>query len=100
MYEKNLVEEGEGNISAIIPEKNEILITPNFNKYYNLITSDVVHIKIDGILHDKGKSSMEYRLHVALYNSRPRTNFVFYTDSPYTTILSVSREGIHVLLEE
>ncbi|MEJ2250466.1 MAG: class II aldolase/adducin family protein, partial [Candidatus Lokiarchaeota archaeon] len=87
IYEKGLVEAGEGNISSRIPEKNELLITPTFNKYYNLKESDIVHIRFDGTLIGEGEPSTEYKLHVAVYKSRPRANYVIHTHSPYATML-------------
>ncbi len=101
IYDKQLVQAGEGNISIRVPGKNEMYITPTFNKYYNLRKNEVVHMKFDGtVLNGGRKPSSEYRLHVAVYEARPLVNAVIHTHSPHATILSVARKKIPVLLEE
>ncbi|TXT55082.1 MAG: L-fuculose phosphate aldolase [Promethearchaeota archaeon] len=102
IYNKDLVEAGEGNISARIPEKEELLITPTFNKYYDLTPEEVVQIKFDGtLLSETRKPSTEYRLHVDIYKARPRAQFVIHSHSPFATMLSVARiHKLPVLLEE
>ena len=88
IYNKNLVEAGEGNISMRISGKEELLITPTYNKYYNLNKQDVVHIDFNGNKLSKGRGpSSEYRLHVAVYQSRPRAMAVIHTHSPYETVM-------------
>lgn len=102
IYNKGLVEAGEGNISARIPGKEELFITPTFNKYYDLTAEEVVRIQFDGtLLSETRKPSTEYRLHVDIYKARPRANFVIHSHSLYATMLSVARiHKLPVLLEE
>ncbi|MHA1274684.1 MAG: class II aldolase/adducin family protein [Promethearchaeota archaeon] len=101
IFEKGLVQAGEGNISVRIPNKDELLITPTYNKYYNLKKKDLVHIKFDGTILKKGqKPSTEYLLHIALYKARPKVNCVIHTHSPYATVMSVARKPIPIILEE
>lgn len=101
IFEKGLVQAGEGNISVRVPEKNEILITPTFNKYYDLTEDDIVHMKFNGaVLSQSRKPSSEYRLHVAVYEARPKVNAVIHTHSPYATMMSAARIKIPVLIEE
>jgi L-ribulose-5-phosphate 4-epimerase len=101
IYQKGLVQAGEGNVSIRIPGKDEIFITPSFNKYDNLKESDIVYIKFDGtLLSEVGKPSSEYRLHVAVYQARPKVNAVIHTHSPYATMMSTARKTIPVLIEE
>jgi len=101
IYYKGLVNDGEGNVSTRILKKEELFITPTFNKYEIMTIEDVVHLKFDGTQLSKGRcTSTEYRLHVAVYKARPKASCIIHTHSPYATMLSVARKKIPVLLEE
>ena len=101
IYEKGLVQAGEGNMSVRIPNKDEMLITPSYNKYYNLKKKSIVHMKFDGSVLTKGaKPSTEYKLHVSLYMARPKAQCIIHTHSPYATMMSIARKKIPILLEE
>ncbi len=101
VYNKKLVERGEGNASLRIPGKDEFLVTPTFNDYENMTTDDVVHLDFSGKQLNEGKhASSEYRLHIAIYEARPRVNAVIHTHSTYATMLAVARKPLPVLLEE
>ena len=101
IYAKGLVVFGEGNISARIPGSDEFFITPTLNNYETITTNDIVHMNFNGTKLSAGKSaSSEYRLHVALYNDRPRVNYIVHTHSPYASMFSIVRKEIPVLFEE
>lgn len=101
IYRKGLVDIGEGNVSTRIPYKNELLITPTYNDYENLIEKDIVHLRFDGKQLNKNKSpSTEFRLHVSIYKARPKAHAVIHTHSPYATMLSVIKKEIPILMEE
>jgi len=101
IFKKGLVEIGEGNVSNRIPGKDELFITPTFNQYDIMTEKDVVHLKFDGTqLSEGNRASLEYRLHAAVYKTRPKAQCVIHTHSPYATILSVIRKKIPVLMEE
>lgn len=100
---KKLVEIGEGNISARIPDSDEFFITPSYNNYENMQPMDAVHMKYDGSIvsvAEGRKPSSEWRLHAAIYKARPKVNFVIHTHSPYATMMAVLREEIPPILEE
>ena len=101
IFKAGLVEAGEGNVSARLPGKDELLITPTFNDYDGLREEDVVHIKFDGTrVSGKREPSAEYRLHARVYQAKPKANYAIHTHSPYATMLSVARYGIPPILEE
>ena len=50
IFEKGLVQAGEGNMSIRIPNKDQMLITPTYNKYFNLKKKDLVQMKFDGMV--------------------------------------------------
>lgn len=101
IHERKLVQKGEGNVSARVGDLNELIITPTLNDYNTLTIDDLVHLKFSGekISHGRDASS-EYRLHVALYQARPRAKYVIHTHSPYASMFSVARRPIPVLFEE
>lgn len=101
IFQRGLVQAGEGNVSVRVPGKDELLVTPTFNDYASLKEDDVVHLDFAGKKLCKGRDpSSEYRLHVAVYRARPRVGAIVHTHSPHATMLSVAREEIPVLLEE
>jgi len=101
IFQKGLVQAGEGNVSFRIPNKDELLITPTFNTYEDLEKPDIVHMKFNGRVLKEGKlSSTEYKLHVAVYQLRPKVMSVIHTHSPYATMMSAARKKIPVLIEE
>lgn len=101
IFTKGLVEAGEGNVSIRIPKKDELFITPSFNQYTSLVKDEIVRMKFDGTPLSSGKlPSTEYRLHVAIYEARPKANCVIHTHSPFATMLSVVQKKIPVIMEE
>jgi len=101
IFEKGLVETGEGNLSVRIPGKDEMLITPTYNYYGSMTVDDVVYLAFDGSRLSQGRRpSSEYRLHAAVYRHRPRASCVVHTHSPYATMLAVARKEIPIMLEE
>lgn len=101
IHGRGLVETGEGNLSIRVPGKDEMLITPTYNRYDAMTVNDVVHLAFDGSQLGQGRRpSTEYRLHVAVYRSRPKAFCVVHTHSPYATMLAVARKDIPILLEE
>jgi L-fuculose-phosphate aldolase len=101
IFQKGLVQAGEGNVSFRIPNKEELLITPTFNTYEDLEKSDIVHMDFDGRVKKEGKlPSTEYKLHIAVYRLRPKVMSVIHTHSPYATMMSAARKKIPVLIEE
>lgn len=101
IYEKDLVEEGEGNLSVRIPDKKEMFITPTYNSYQGLRKEDIVRIKFDGEkIEGERDPSSEYLLHSEVYEKRARVNCLIHTHSIYASVLSVLRVKIPVIFEE
>jgi len=95
------VQFGEGNVSIRVKKTDELYITPSQNDYATMTVDDVVHMKMDGTPISQGKPvSTEYRLHVAIYEARPKVNCVIHTHSPYAGMLSVTNQEIPVIFEE
>jgi L-ribulose-5-phosphate 4-epimerase len=101
IFNKGLVEAGEGNVSVRYGNRDEFFITPSFNQYVDLKPEDVVHMNFDGEALSSGKlPSTEAKMHTAIYKARKKVNGVIHTHSPYATMLSVLRKGIPIIMEE
>lgn len=101
IFSRGLVESGEGNVSARVPGKNEMFITPAFNDYGTLSKDDVVRIDFSGAKLSSGRNpSSECLLHAAVYRARPRAACVIHTHSTYASMLSVTSIAIPVIFEE
>ncbi len=101
IFAKKLVQRGEGNVSIRIPNTNEFLITPTYNDYANMNKDDVVHMNCEGKkLAGLQEASSEYRMHIAIYEARPRVNAIIHTHSPYASMLAIARQNIPPIIEE
>ena len=101
IFAKKLVQRGEGNVSIRIPNTNEFLITPTYNDYANMNKDDVVHMNCEGKkLAGLQEASSEYRMHIAIYEARPRVNAIIHTHSPYASMLAIARQTIPPIIEE
>jgi L-fuculose-phosphate aldolase len=101
VFQKNLCQRGEGNLSIRIPGTNEFLVTPTYNDYENMTIDDVVHMNIDGTkISGMRNASSEFKLHIAIYKARPKVNIVIHTHSPYATMMAVARKDLPPVLEE
>jgi len=101
IFNKGLVDFGEGNVSVRNGKKEELFITPSFNNYETLTRDQVVHMKFDGTPLSTGKlPSTEAIMHIMIYQSRPKVHSVIHTHSPYATILSINQMGIPIIMEE
>ena len=100
IYNKGLVEDGEGNISVRI-NKNEILVTPTSTKYDLLSPELIVHMDLNGNILGSGKiPSTEVKMHLAVYKDRPKVKCVIHNHSPFVSMLSVLRKGIPIIMEQ
>ncbi len=101
IYQRGLVNIGEGNISVRVNGKEEMIITPSRNDYRKPVVEDMVHLTLSGkIIEGNKKPSSESYLHRVLYNARPNVNCIIHTHSPYTSSLSIQHKGIPVIFEE
>lgn len=100
IFNKGLVEDGEGNVSIRIT-KNEILCTPTSTNYDRLTPEKIVHMDLDGnIIGSKSIPSTEIKMHLAIYRDRPKVKCVIHNHSTYATILSVLRKNIPIIMEQ
>ncbi|MFW9782419.1 MAG: class II aldolase/adducin family protein [Candidatus Heimdallarchaeota archaeon] len=101
IYKKNLVDFGEGNVSVRNGKEKELFITPSFNNYETLVKGQIVHMNFEGTALSKGKlPSTEVKMHILIYQSRPKVHAIIHTHSPYATILSVNQMDVPIIMEE
>ncbi|MCP4763896.1 MAG: class II aldolase/adducin family protein [archaeon] len=102
IYEKGLVEFGEGNVSFRVKKKDEFFITPSQNDYANFSKEEIAHINFEGIPQsERGrKASSEYLLHTAIYRSRKKTMCVIHNHSKYASMLAVAGKSLPTIIEE
>jgi L-fuculose-phosphate aldolase len=101
IFNKGLVEAGEGNVSVRNGKKEELFITPSFNQYTTLKKDEVVHLSFDGTPLSTGKlPSTEVKMHVAIYKSRPKVQSVIHTHSTFASMFSTTRKKIPIIMEE
>lgn len=101
LFNKGILENNEGNISLRVSKKEELLITPTGNNYQTFTAEQVVHMKFDGTPLSTGKlPSTEAKMHVAVYESRPKVKSIIHTHSTYASMLSILRKNIPIIMEE
>jgi len=101
IFNKGLVEAGEGNVSIRNGRKEGFFITPSFNQYDTLVKDEVVHMNFEGEALSSGKlPSTEAKMHTAIYKARKKVGAVIHTHSTYATLLSIVRKGIPIIMEE
>ena len=101
IYKRALVDFGEGNVSVRNGKEKELFITPSFNNYETLVEDQIVHMNFEGIALSKGKlPSTEVKMHILIYQSRPKVHAIIHTHSPYATMLSVNQMGVPIIMEE
>lgn len=101
IYERDLVDFGEGNVSVRNGKEEELFITPSFNNYETLVENQIVHMNFEGIALSKGKlPSTEAKMHILIYRSRPKVHTIIHTHSPYATMLSINQMSVPIIMEE
>jgi len=101
LVEANLTDGLSGNISARDPDGVTALITPSALDYRLLTERDLVRIDLgSGKAEGRRKPSSEWRLHVAIYRTRPDINAVIHQHATWASAVAVARKTIPVLIDE
>ena len=83
LWEKDLASGLNGNISTRV-EGDKILLTATQTCLGRLTTKDLILMKTDGTLLEKGKVSTEKLLHTEIYKNFPEVQAVVHTHTNYT----------------
>jgi L-fuculose-phosphate aldolase len=81
-----------GNVS--VREGDGFWVTPAAIPYAALAPEDAVFVQADGEAFGRHRPSSEWRLHAAIYATRPDIGAVVHTHSPMATALSCARRPI------
>ncbi len=95
MIKSSLVVGTWGNISARIPDEDMIAITPSGVDYETIEATDIVILDMKGNVVDGDKiPSIEWQLHLAVYNAREDIQAIVHTHSTYVTAFAIARKSI------
>ena len=83
IYDKGLVSEKAGNVSARFGDV--VAITPTLKSLSRLDEEDIVLVNMDGEVLTKGKPSSEVNMHLGIYKKRSDVTAIVHTHSPYAT---------------
>ncbi len=101
MYDSQLVQATQGNISVRDPQSRLICVTPSGADYQLLTAEDIVVVDEQGaVVEGKWKPSVETPLHMLLLRRRPDIDCVMHTHSPYATAFSLVHQPIPMFLAE
>lgn len=100
-YREKLFVGTSGNLSMRLPGGKGMLITPSNYPYERMTADDLVAIDFEGgPVEGRHEPSSEWRMHAAVYKSRPDAMAVIHTHSPFATSLAVTQERIPIILIE
>ncbi|MHA1729190.1 MAG: class II aldolase/adducin family protein [Promethearchaeota archaeon] len=101
MMKFGLVIGSAGNVSARVPDKEELFITPSQVDYKLLQPHQIVLLDFMGKqIGGDWTPSSEKIMHIEVYKSHQNVNAVIHTHSKYASILSIIGKEIPVLMEE
>jgi ribulose-5-phosphate 4-epimerase/fuculose-1-phosphate aldolase len=101
MYESQLVQATQGNVSARDPESGLICITPSGADYSQLSAEDIVVVNERGeVVEGRWKPSTEVPTHTTVLRRRSDIHCVMHTHSPYATAFGVVYQSLPMILME
>jgi L-ribulose-5-phosphate 4-epimerase len=101
MYDSQLVQATQGNLSARDPESGLICVTPSGADYQTLTAEDIVVVDQHGaVIEGKWRPTVETPLHTCILRRRGDIHCVMHTHSPYATAFGVVYQPIPVVLAD
>ena len=88
-----------GNVSARLPDRPGMLITPSGIDYKTMTLEDIV-VVVGTEVYGRWKPSTECPLHQAIYDNRSDVGAIVHTHSPYATAFAVAERPIPAITEE
>ncbi|MEY8388544.1 class II aldolase/adducin family protein [Oscillospiraceae bacterium 38-13] len=100
-YAEKLFAGTSGNLSVYDREQDVMVITPTSVAYETITPEDMVVLRPGGeVLEGTFRPSSEWRMHAAVYASKPEVSAIIHTHSPYATAFAVNNRDIPVILIE
>jgi len=99
MVENDLVIGSSGNASVRVGDN--IIITPSSVHYTEMKFEDMVVINLKGeVLEGSRNPSVEWQMHLELYNTRSNVGAVVHTHSIYASAMAVLNESLPPIIDE
>lgn len=101
MYESQLVQATQGNVSLRDRQSGLICITPSGADYLSLMAEDIVVVDENGsVVEGKWRPSVETIVHCLILSRRRDIHCVMHTQSPYATAFGVVYQHIPIVLSD
>ena len=101
LYGAGLITPKGGNVSARIPESDELWITPTQLYKGSLTQKTLIRVNLQGKkLEGRDQPSVELPMHLLIYRTRQDVDAVIHTHAPMATILGLFEEPIPPLTIE
>lgn len=99
MVENDLVIGSSGNASVRVGD--DVIITPSSVYYTEMKVEDMVVIDLKGeVLEGFRNPSVEWQMHLELYNTRSKVGAVVHTHSIYASAMAVLNESLPPIIDE
>jgi L-fuculose-phosphate aldolase len=99
MLKNDLVIGSAGNVSVRV--NDHVVITPSSILYHDMRSDDMVVLDMDGaVLEGSRNPSIEYKMHLELYNTREDAKAVVHTHSLYASAMAVLNEPLPPIIDE
>lgn len=101
LYDAGLITAKGGNVSARIPESDELWITPTQLYKGGLTQKTLIRVNLQGKkLEGRDQPSVELPMHLLIYRTRQDVDAVIHTHAPMATIVGLFEEPIPPLTIE
>jgi len=99
MLKNDLVIGSAGNASIRVDDY--VVITPSSIHYSEMSSNDMVVLDMNGtVLEGSRNPSIEYKMHLELYNTREDAKAVVHTHSVYASAMAVLNESLPPIIDE
>jgi L-fuculose-phosphate aldolase len=99
MLKNDLVIGSAGNVSVRV--NDHVVITPSSIHYDEMSSDDMIVLDMNGnVLEGSKNPSIEYKMHLELYNTREDAKAVVHTHSLYASAMAVLNEPLPPIIDE
>ena len=101
LYEAGLITPKGGNVSARIPESEELWITPTQLYKGGLTDEKLIRVNLKGKkLEGQDRPSVEMPMHLMIYGTKPDVGAIIHSHAPMATIVGLFDEPVpHLTIE-